>query len=505
MTKKNTTIPDNFLWGGDISAAQIEGAWDEDGKSPVEVDYYLGGDVNTPRYAYIVNDEGDEKKVLQWSGQIPKGYKYTLKVGKIYPNHFGTDFYHHYKEDIKLLYEMGFKALNLTLSWARILPQGIAGGVNKKGVEFYRNVLLELKKYNIEPICILYKYDMPAFYVTDFGGWSNKKLIDEYYEFCRICMTEYKDLAKHWVTFNEINILTLVNDGNANTTIKDTQRVYEETHNQLVASARVVSLGHKVNPEFKVGCMVAGTAAYPLTPKPEDVLATQKFMEKNFYYFSDVIVRGEYPYYSKNIWNSLGIDLKVSDEDIKYLKDGKADFLGFSYYMSSCVSNDQSGNSNGNLVSGEKNPYLKESEWGWQIDPMGLRWFLNELAQRYDNLPLMILENGLGARDTLTEDKHVHDQYRIDYMREHIKAVEASLNDGVNIMGYTMWSCIDLVSMGTGQLSKRYGFIYIEVNEDGSGSFNRYKKDSFYWFRNVLKSNGQNLEYVVPDYNKLVH
>lgn len=488
-------IPQNFLWGGDISAAQIDGAWDEDGKSPIELDYYMGANKNSGRYAYIEDERGNSKKVLQWSGQIPSGTHYVLKEGELYPNHFGSDFYHHYKDDIKLLHEMGFKALNLTMSWARIMPKGKEYGPNKKGVEYYRSLLLELKKYHIEPIVTLYKYDMPAFYVTQMGGWSNRQLIDEYEEFCHICMTEFKDLVKYWITFNEINVFFLVNKNNPNTTPQDTQRVFEETHDQLVASSRVVQMGHEINPDFKIGCMVAGALPYPLTPKPEDARAAQKNIQDNFYYFSDVIVRGKYPYFAKRIWHENHVDLNISDEDKRNLQKGTADFLAFSYYMSNCAEADASdiAKNAGNLINGISNPYLKTSEWGWQIDPQGLQYFLEELAGRYNNFPLLIVENGLGAEDTLTSDGKIHDDYRIDYLRQHIAYLEKAINDGVNLFGYTMWSCIDLVSMGTGELRKRYGLIYVDIDDQGNGTFKRYKKDSFYWYKKVIATNGKDL------------
>lgn len=488
-------MPDNFLWGGDISAAQIDGAWQEDGKSPIELDYYLGANRNSGRYAYIQDKDGKISKVLQWSGQIPKGAHYVLKKGKIYPNHFASDFYHHYQDDIRMLHEMGFKALNLTMSWARIMPHGIKGGKNQTGINYYRNLLLELKKYHIEPIVTLYKYDMPAFYVTDFGGWSNRKLIDEYEAFCKVCMTEFKDLVRYWITFNEINVFMMVNKNNPNSTAKDTQRVFEETHNQLVASSRVIQMGHKIDPKFKIGCMVAGALSYPLTAKPEDALAAQKNMQDNFYYFADVIVRGRYPYFAHRIWQENKVTLHVSQEDQDTLQKGRADFLAFSYYMSNCASGkqDKTKKNAGNLINGIKNPYLPTSEWGWQIDPDGLYYFLEELAARYNNFPLLIVENGLGAEDTLTSDHHVHDNYRIDYLRKHIAAMEEAVHCGVNLLGYTMWSCIDVVSMGTGELRKRYGLIYVDVDDEGHGSFKRYRKDSFYWYKKVIASHGKDL------------
>lgn len=488
-------FPKDFLWGGDISATQIEGAWNEGGKSPVEPDYYLGGNKDTLRYAYYQTEDGQIGKVLQYSGQIPKGAKYIMKEGEIYPNHFASDFYHYYKEDIALLAEMGFKALNLTISWARILPNGIAGGPNEAGIEYYRQVFQELKKQRIEPIVTMYKYDMPAFYVTDLGGWSNRQLIDEFVEFNRICMEAYQGLVKYWITFNEINILKIMLANNKTVTQKDKQRVFEETHNQFIAAAKVVSLAHQINQDYRVGCMIAGVCNYPLTPDPKDVLGTQKKTQDDFYFFGDVMSRGYYPSYAGRIFKEFGVDLKVNREDKQILLAGKADFFAFSYYMSNCVTTheDKAEDSNGNLSLGVKNPYLTATDWGWQIDPQGLKYFLHELYDRYQ-MPLLIVENGMGAIDKLEADKTIHDPYRIDYHRSHIKMMKEAVEEGVDLFGYTMWSCIDLVSFSTGELRKRYGFIYVDVDDQGKGTYQRYKKDSFYYYQQVCQSNGDNLD-----------
>lgn len=483
----------DFLWGGDISATQIEGAWDEDGKSPVETDYLIPGKKAIPRYAYYKKANGEIGKSLQFSGQAPEGSEFIVKENQIYPNHFASDFYHHYKEDIALLGEMGFKALNLTVSWARIMPHGIKGGLNKKGVDYYISVFKELKKYHIKPIVTLYKYDMPAFYITDFGGWSNRQLIQEYLAFCEICFNNFKDYVEYWVTFNEINILKMTLDGNENASQKDNQRTFEELHNQLVASSKAVQLAHKINPKNKVGCMVCGLFTYPRTCNPEDVLASQKYMQDNILIFSDVIVRGHYPTYFKRILNEYDVKLNISEDDKKDLQEGKADFLPFSYYFSNCVSGQHSQEA---LLTGvtssedNKNPYLKTTEWGWQIDSRGLKYALELLNDRYDGFPLLIIENGIGAIDQLEPGNIVHDQYRINYHRDHIKAFEEAVNEGVNLIGYTMWSCIDLVSAGTGELRKRYGFIYVDVDDEGKGTFKRYKKDSFFWYKEIIQNNG---------------
>lgn len=485
---------EDFLWGGDISAAQIEGGWKEDGKSATEVDYLLGGNKDTLRYAYYKTVDGEIKKVMQHSGQLPKGAKFIFKEDAFYPNHIASDFYHRYQEDIALLAEMGFKALNLTISWARILPQGITGGVNEKGILFYKNLFVELKKYKIEPIVTLHKYDMPAFFIEDFGGWSNRKLIEEFVEFAKICMYEYKEYVHHWITFNEINVLKVMAQMNPLTTKKDIQRVYEETHNQLVASARIIKMGHTINVTNKIGCMVAGMFSYPLTADPKDQIQNMKAKQDNFYYFADTIMRGKYPSYTPRIIQENEIHLVVDDNDAKDLLAGKADFLAYSYYSTSCITTHQElmEKGLGNLLSGAKNPYLKESEWGWTIDPEGIKFSLHELYDRYQK-PLLIVENGIGAIDTLEEDKTIHDPYRIAYHKQHIQKIKEAIEEGVDLMGYTMWSCIDLISFSSGEMKKRYGFIYVDADDQGKGTYQRYKKDSFYWYQKVIETNGEEL------------
>lgn len=489
------SFPENFLWGGDISATQIEGAWNEGGKSPVEPDYYLGGNKDKLRYAYYQTTDGQIGQVMQYSGQMPAGAKYILKDGEIYPNHFASDFYRHYQEDIALLAEMGFKALNLTISWARILPHGIAGGVNQEGVDYYRHVLQELHKHHIEPIVTMYKYDMPAFFVEDFGGWSNRQLIDEFVAFNKVCMEEYQGLVKYWITFNELNVLKMLMDVNPTVTQADRQRIFEESHHQMVAAAKVVQMAHQINPDYRVGCMIAGQCTYPLTCDPKDVALAQKKMQDNFYFFADTMVRGVYPSYASRIFKEYGVQLHISEADQQDLMAGKADYLAFSYYMSSCATThvDNIELSNGNLSLGAKNPYLDATDWRWPIDPDGLKYYLHELYDRYQ-VPLLIVENGMGTIDQLEADGSIHDPYRIDYHRRHIQCMKEAVEEGVDLMGYTMWSCIDLVSFSTGEMRKRYGFIYVDIDDEGHGTGKRYKKDSFYYYQKVCRSNGEDLD-----------
>ena len=488
-------FPKDFLWGGDISANQAEGAWNEGGKSPNMTDYQLGGSVNTPRMATYIMPDGTYGKTPAFIEEInlPKGAKLSCIPNEFYPNHKATDFYHHYKEDIAMFAEMGFKALNLTLSWARILPNGVKGGINKEGVDFYRNVFKECKKYGIEPLVHLYKYDMPAFYITDLGGWKNRELISEFEELAKIAFKEYDGLVTYWSTFNEINIAQFAAMQYKGNSQKMTE-VYKGLHNQLVASARVIKYAHANYPKLKIGCMLAGMFSHAYTCDPKDEIANQKQMQDYFYFCGDVFVRGYYPSYTKRLFKELGVTLEISQEDKRILNEGKVDFFEFSYYFTNVVTTHKTELEmiNGNQTKGLHNPYLKVSDWGWAIDPEGLKFFMHEMYDRYQ-IPMFNCENGLGAYDVLESDGSVHDPYRIEYHRAHVKAMGEAIEEGVNLIGYTTWGCLDLVSAGTGEIRKRYGFIYVDVDDKGNGTYKRYKKDSFYWYQKCIESNGEML------------
>lgn len=481
----------DFLWGGDISAAQCEGAWNEDGKGPTEVDFMLGGDKDHPRMVTYKNADGTPGETpAMITAQLPKGAKYAILDDKYYPNHKAIDHYHHMEEDIRLFGEMGFKALNLTISWARVFPKGLKNGVNQPGLDFYRRELEACHKYGIEPIVTLYKYDMPVYYIEEMGGWSNRALVDEFAGFARTVMTEYRDLVKYWITFNEINILLTIGSY-----VKDynDQDAFTQLHHQLLASARAVKIGHEISSDFKVGSMNAGLFNYPLTPDPADVIATQKSMQDKMFYSGDVQARGYYPSYSQRIWQEHDVQLSITPEDEQILRDGKVDFFAFSYYFTNCTTTHTGAETTaGNLSFGAKNPYLSESKWGWQIDPTGFKYALEMLYDRYQ-MPILVVENGLGAYDKLNDDKTIDDPYHIEYLGQHIAKMKEAVEEGVDLLGYTMWSCIDLCAASTGEVSKRYGFVYVDVDNDGKGTFNRYKKDSFYWYRQVIASNGEKL------------
>ncbi len=472
----------NFMWGGATAANQFEGGFDEGNKGPSGADMLSSGSGTTPR-------------------QITR----TWEEGLYYPNHTASDFYHHYKEDIALMGEMGFQVYRMSIAWTRIYPTGMEEEPNEEGLLFYDHVFDELKAHGIEPLVTISHYELPFYLTEHYNGWSDHRLIDLYVKYCETIFRRYKDKVKYWLTFNEINCGTLalgnyvslgiLNEGTRSfLDQKDIPQLrYQGLHHQFVASAKAVSLGHEINPDFQIGCMVALMPTYPLTCHPQDMLLFQKQWQDINYYCGDVMVRGEYPSYAKRIWEELGVSVAITDEERRILRKGTVDFYSLSYYQTNCVSHDDNQSMvGGNLLAGVKNPHLKASDWGWQIDPDGLRYTLNELYGRYQ-IPLMIVENGLGAIDKLEQDGSIHDEYRIAYLREHIQAMEKAVEDGVELMGYTPWGCIDIVSASTGEMKKRYGFVYVDVDDHGNGSYNRYRKDSFYWYQKVIASNGTDL------------
>lgn len=485
-------FPKDFLWGGSISAAQVEGGWNEGGKSPVQIDYAGPADGIGHRPVYYRAADGTRATMQQFD-RLPEGASYELFDDVIYTNHDASDFYHRWREDLALFAEMGFTTFNTTVSWARIFPQGIAGGVNEEGVEFYREVFTEARRLGMDPVITLYKYDEPTYFEQTYGGWENRAMIDEFVAFAKTCFTEYQGLVDKWITFNEINVLMMFDSKNPNRLL--------ETHNQMLAAAKSVIAAHAIDPALKVGCMICGQVNYPYSCDPADVLACDQAFQERFWYCADTMVRGAYPSWARRVWASHGLvqGIETLDEDAATLLEGKADFLAFSYYSSGIITTHEVTGDEvaGNLSTSVKNPYLKASAWGWQMDPTGYRYFLNQMNDRYAGTPLFDVENGLGAVDELVEEdgkKQVHDAYRIDYLRGHIENLRAAIEeDGVNIFGYTTWGPIDLVAFTTGQMAKRYGFIYVDRNDDGTGDFSRIKKDSFYWYQKVIGSNGSDL------------
>ena len=467
MGKKFT---EGFLWGGAVAANQCEGAYDQDGKGLTIQD---------------ITPKGLMGPVVD--GPTPDNMKLEA-----------IDFYHHYKEDIKLFAEMNFKVFRTSIAWARIFPNGDDAEPNEKGLQFYEDLFDECLKYGIEPLVTISHYEIPLNLATKYNGWTNRKLIGFYENYVRTIFARYKGKVKYWLTFNEINsILHIPISGGVLTPKEELskQDLFQAIHHELVASALATKIGHEMMPDAKIGCMVLGMPVYPLTPKPEDMLKTLETDRSNLL-FTDIHVRGKYPAYTKRLFkeNNISITMEPGDEDI--LKN-TVDFISFSYYMSICETSGEKVLGKGNIMGGVPNPYLEASEWGWQIDPKGLRFLLNTLYDRYEK-PLFIVENGLGALDQLVTDEHgnktVNDDYRIKYLNDHLVQVGEAIEDGVELMGYTTWGCIDVVSASTAELKKRYGFIYVDRNDDGTGTMNRYKKESFNWYKEVIATNGESLK-----------
>lgn len=465
-------FPENFLWGGAVAANQCEGAYNADGKG------------------------------LSVQDVLPHGLR-GARTEEPTPDNLkleGIDFYHRYKEDIKLFAEMGFKVFRTSIAWSRIFPEGDEEQPNEKGLQFYDDLFDECLKYGIEPLVTISHYETPLGLSRKYDGWRDRKLVGFFERYCRTIFTRYKGKVKYWLTFNEINSLLhapFMSGGILTPPEELTEQdLYQAIHHELVASAMAVKMGHEIIPDAKIGCMILGITVYPLTPDPDDIIATM-VKDRETMLFADIHARGKYPAYLLKYFKDHNIHLEMEPGDEEMLKN-TVDFISFSYYSSICetVHTELAESTGGNLSRGYKNPYLKASDWGWQIDPKGLRYTLNKLYDRYQ-LPLFIVENGLGAVDELVTldngEKTVLDDYRIEYLREHLKQVREAIHDGVEVMGYTSWGCIDLVSASTAEIKKRYGYIYVDRNDDGSGSFERYRKKSFWWYKKIIQTNGEAL------------
>lgn len=464
------SFPKNFLWGGATAANQCEGAYRTDGKGLNTSDVMTAGDAHTPR-------------------EITDG----ILPGKNYPSHIAIDHYGRFKEDIALFGQMGFKCYRMSINWARIYPNGDDMEPNEAGLAHYDAVFDECHKYGIEPLVTISHYETPLG-LQKYGSWVNRKVVDFYLRYCETIFKRYKGKVKYWLTFNEINCMSLMpwTAGGVPNSADEQTRMTAAYH-QLLASAKAVQLAHQIDPENRVGMMYAGMFSYPNSCDPEDIQANTDFMHKMLFY-CDVQARGYYPAYKLREFDRRGITLPQQPGDAEALKAGTVDFISFSYYFTMVVGKKTQLNMDcGSVNTGYTNPHLPQTAWGWTIDPMGLRHALNLLYDRYQ-LPLMVVENGLGAYDQLEADHTVHDLYRIDYLREHIKEMKKAVElDGIPLMGYTTWGCIDLVSAGTGEMKKRYGFIYVDADDACQGSLNRYCKDSFYWYKKVIASNGEDL------------
>lgn len=472
-----SVFPENFLWGGAIAANQSEGGYREGGKGLTTVDMIPYGENRMPIKLGLVDSV-------------------ELSEEEFYPSHQAIDFYHRYKEDIALLAEMGFKTFRMSIAWSRIFPKGDELEPNQAGIDFYRSVFEECHKYGIEPLVTLCHFDVPMHLVNEYGSWRNRKMIGFFERYARTCFEAFDGLVKYWLTFNEINILLhspfsgaglLFQEGENRDQVK-----YQAAHHELVASALVTKIAHEINPENQVGCMLAGGNFYPYSCKPEDVFTAMQKDRENLF-FIDVQSRGYYPSYAQKVFDEKGVKLEILEEDYETLKH-TVDFISFSYYASRCASAEMNANntSEANVVKSIRNPHLPASDWGWVIDPLGLRITMNTLYDRYQK-PLFLVENGLGAKDVPDENGEVQDDYRIDYLRQHVEAMAEAITDGVPLMGFTPWGCIDLVAASTGEMSKRYGFIYVDRDNLGNGTLNRTPKKSFHWYKRVIASNGTEL------------
>ncbi|WP_028042762.1 glycoside hydrolase family 1 protein [Candidatus Stoquefichus massiliensis] len=488
-------FPNNFFWGGATSATQIEGAYNIDGRGLATCDCKTAGSFVKRREVTFIDNDGQQGTVPSSLGMsLPKGAHQAILDEYFYPSHEAIDFYHHFKEDIAMFADMGFKMFRMSISWSRIYPTGIEEEPNQKGIEFYKEVFRELNKYNIEPLVTIFHGDLPLYLEESYQGWENRKLIDFYMKLARTCLIEFKGLVQYWLPFNEMNDYLLMLDMFGNISTKESHKQsFQMIHNMLVANARTVKLAHQIDPENKVGSMICGIPNYPGSCDPNDILETRYRWEKGIYYTGDVQCFGEYSPFSKRLWDEYEINLNTEEQDFIDFKDGVVDFYTFSYYMTNIVTTHEVDDIvQGNFSNGARNPYLKYSEWGWSYDPKGLRYYLEVIYDRY-HIPMMITENGLGAVDKVEPDGSIHDDYRIQYLQDHLHECKVAIDHGVDLIGYTMWGCIDLVSASTGQMSKRYGFIYVDRDDEGRGTGKRLKKDSYYWYKNVIQSNGEAL------------
>lgn len=465
----------DFLWGGATAANQLEGGYLEGGKGLSIDDVYKGGSATVQR---VIHNH--------------------VMDGEYYPSHVAVDFYHRYKEDIALLAEMGFKCFRFSIAWTRIFPRGDETEPNEEGLKFYDNVIDELLKYGIEPVVTISHYEMPLTLVQEYGSWRNRKLVSFFHNYCKVLFHRYKGKVKYWMTFNEVNCTLGVARPylQAGIVYRDDEYIpdvkLQVTHHLLVASALAVKECHQIDPKAKIGCMLLYPTTYAETCDPADQIVARDAMMPTYYY-GDVFVRGRYTNTCTAYQEAIHGHFTMEPGDEQLLKEGVVDYIGFSYYCSRVEGIHVKEYTGGNMMRGGKNPYLVATEWGWQIDPIGLRMALNQLYDRYQ-LPLFIVENGMGAVDTVEPDGSIVDDYRIAYLASHIKAMKEAVElDHVDLIGYTPWGPIDLVSAGTGEMKKRYGFIYVDKDDLGNGTLARTRKKSFYWYKKVIDSNGENL------------
>lgn len=468
MNKYKEEFDENFLWGGAISANQAEGAWDVDGKG------------------------------LDLASCFPKGLHHKFRgrpvEGTYYPQKEAIDFYHNYKEDIKLFEEMGFKCFRTSIAWTRIFPNGDDLEPNELGLKYYDDLFDELLKRGIKPLITISHYEMPVHLVEKYGSWLSRDLITFFERYCAVIFERYKNKVKLWLTFNEINNMRrnadyaagVIFDGSESKSERQT-KIYQAAHNMFVASAKANQLCHEIIPDAKIGCMLSSSNIYAANCDPIAVFETMEVRRKTLF-FSDVMIRGEYPNYIYRVWNENGVNIHIEDGDLDIIKNYPSQYLAFSYYRTSIHEAGKPSFFDTGGEYSEQNPYLEATEWGWQTDPIGFRYTLNELWDRYQ-VPIFPVENGLGANDEIKDGK-IEDDYRINYLKKHLVSLKEAMRDGVDIMGYLYWGPIDIVSAGTGEMKKRYGFIYVDKDNNGVGTLKRYKKKSFDFYKKVIESNG---------------
>ncbi|WP_414049251.1 6-phospho-beta-glucosidase [Macrococcus animalis] len=467
-------FPEGFLFGGAIAANQTEGAWNEGGRGLSNID--------------LIPHGANRQSVKL--GKVPHP---TLVPGEYYPSHTGIDFYHRYEEDIAMLAEMGLKVFRTSISWSRLFPNGDEMTPNSEGIAFYHKLFQDCRKHNMELLVTLAHFDIPMYLVEHYQGWKNRQTIDFFVNFAETCFKEYGQYVKYWITFNEINVVLHSPFSGAGLYFEahenKQQLLYQAAHHMLVASSKAVHAMREYAPSSQIGCMIAGGSFYPYSCDPEDVFKAMQD-ERNNTFFVDVQAKGKYPYYMDKFFKENGIVIEQTEDDIVSFKN-TVDFVAFSYYASRTSIADISKveANEGNIIVSAKNPYLNTSEWGWVIDPLGLRITMNHIYERFEK-PLFVVENGLGAKDEIEADGSINDGYRIDYMKQHIQAMHAGIQDGVPLIGYISWGVIDLVSASTGEMSKRYGMIYVDKDNSGEGTLERRKKKSFEWYKQVIKDNG---------------
>ena len=483
-------LPKGFLWGGATADFQYEGGFDEGGRGLLSHDYETDGSQENPRHHTMQMPDGsiiNPRSSFFYADPVPKEAQPVFLEDEYYPSHRAVDFYHHYKEDIALMAGMGFNVFRFSICWSRIFPTGEEETPNEEGLAFYDDVINEMAKYGMEPLITICHDELPMHLALKYDGWSSRHVIDCYVKYCKTLFERYGDRCRYWLTFNEINAVR--GFGPCGTRQSEGQDRYQAAHHMFVASARAVKLGHEMMPNSQFGAMYAMSELYPATCKPEDVFHRLQERRENWY-FIDIMGRGYYPRYAKEIWRRRGVkEIVFADGDEEILREGQLDFISFSYYRSNTT---KAGDDWFN-VGGSTNPYLKETPWGWPVDPLGLRHVMNEIYDRIQK-PIFIVENGMGAIDELDENGIVQDDYRIDYLRDHLQAMaDAIIIDGVECLGYTMWGPVDLVSLSTGEMKKRYGFIYVDMDDKGNGSLKRTPKKSYSWMKEIIASNGANL------------